>query len=112
MVMESESMMVGDDVGGGDDEKSLETPLSWVESRINLTHKTRSWSRRRSVSRNIVSFQGDQFLGYIRHLAKASFGPHGSPLVIQSSRALPFVKNFRCIFPQFYFQQLTKRRLC
>ena len=37
MVMESESMMVGDDVGGGDDEEALEIPLSGVESRINLT---------------------------------------------------------------------------
>jgi uncharacterized protein YybS (DUF2232 family) len=33
--MESESMMVGDGVGGGDDE-ALEIPLSGVESRINL----------------------------------------------------------------------------
>jgi hypothetical protein len=37
MVMESEPMVVGDDVGGGDDEEALEIPLSGVESRINLT---------------------------------------------------------------------------
>ncbi len=37
MVMESESMMVDDDVGGSDDEEALEIPLSGVESRINLT---------------------------------------------------------------------------
>ena len=37
MVMESESMVVGDDVGGGDDEEALKVPLSGVESRINLT---------------------------------------------------------------------------
>ena len=30
-------MVVGDDVGGGDDEEALEIPLSGVESRINLT---------------------------------------------------------------------------
>ena len=36
MVMESEPMVVGDDVGGGDDEEALEIPLSGVESRINL----------------------------------------------------------------------------
>ena len=39
MVMESESMVVGDDVGGGDDEEALEIPLSGVESRINLAPK-------------------------------------------------------------------------
>ena len=39
MVMESESMVFGDDVGGGDDEEALEIPLSGVESRINLTPK-------------------------------------------------------------------------
>ncbi len=37
MVMGSEHMMVGDDVGCGDDEEALEIPLSGVESRINLT---------------------------------------------------------------------------
>jgi hypothetical protein len=43
MVMESESMMVGDDDGGGDDEEAaLEIPLSRVESRINLTPKTKT----------------------------------------------------------------------
>ena len=41
MGMESESMMVGDDVGGGGDEEALEIPLSGVESRINLTPKTK-----------------------------------------------------------------------
>ena len=41
MVMESEPMVVGDDVGGGDDEEALEIPLSGVESRINLTPKTK-----------------------------------------------------------------------
>jgi hypothetical protein len=41
MVMESESMMVGDDGGGGDDEEALEIPLSEVESRINLTPKVK-----------------------------------------------------------------------
>ena len=41
MVMESEPMMVGDDVGGGDDDESLEIPLSGVESRINLTSQTK-----------------------------------------------------------------------
>jgi hypothetical protein len=35
--MESEPMVVGDDVGGGDDEQTLEIPLSRVESRINPT---------------------------------------------------------------------------
>ena len=34
-------MMVGDDVGGGDDEEALEIPLSGVESRINLTPETK-----------------------------------------------------------------------
>jgi hypothetical protein len=37
MVMETESMMVGDDGGGGDDEEALEIPRSGLESRINLT---------------------------------------------------------------------------
>ena len=41
MVMESEPMVVGDDVGGGDDEEALEIPLSGVESRINLTPETK-----------------------------------------------------------------------
>jgi hypothetical protein len=41
MVMESDPTIVGDDVGGGDDEKSLEIPLSGVESRINLTPETK-----------------------------------------------------------------------
>jgi hypothetical protein len=41
MVMEGESMMVGDDVGGGDDEESLEIPLTGVESKINLTPETK-----------------------------------------------------------------------
>jgi hypothetical protein len=39
MIMESEPMVVADDVGGGDDEESLEIPLSGVVSRINLTPK-------------------------------------------------------------------------
>lgn len=39
MMMESEHMVVGHDVGGGDGEESLETPFSDVESRINLTPK-------------------------------------------------------------------------
>ena len=34
-------MVVGDDVGGGDDEEALEIPLSGVESRINLTSQTK-----------------------------------------------------------------------
>ncbi len=41
MAMESEPMVVGDDVGGGDDEEALEIPLSGVESRIILTPKTK-----------------------------------------------------------------------
>ena len=41
MVMESEPMVVGDDVGGGDDEEALKIPLSGVESRINLTPETK-----------------------------------------------------------------------
>jgi hypothetical protein len=41
MVMESESMMVGDDGGGSDDEEALEIPLSGMESRINLTPETK-----------------------------------------------------------------------
>ena len=41
MAMESEPMVVGDDVGGGDDEEALKIPLSGVESRINLTPKTK-----------------------------------------------------------------------
>ena len=41
MVLESESMVVGDDVGGGDDEEALEIPLSGVESRINLAPETK-----------------------------------------------------------------------
>jgi hypothetical protein len=46
MVMESEPMVVGDDVGDGDDEEALES----------LSSRWRSWSRRSSVSRNFVSF--------------------------------------------------------
>jgi hypothetical protein len=41
MVMESEHMVVGDDIGGGDGEESLEIPLSGLEIRINLTPKTK-----------------------------------------------------------------------
>ena len=41
MVMESEPMVVGDGVGDGDDKEALEIPLSGVESRINLTPKTK-----------------------------------------------------------------------
>jgi hypothetical protein len=41
MMMESEHMIVGDDVGGGDGEEALEITLSRVESRINLTPKTK-----------------------------------------------------------------------
>jgi hypothetical protein len=37
MVKESESMEVGDDVGGSDSEEALKIPLSGVDSRINLT---------------------------------------------------------------------------
>jgi hypothetical protein len=59
-------MVVGDDVGGGDGEESLETPLSGVESRFNLTQKRRSWSWWRSVSRKAPFFSRGRFLGYIR----------------------------------------------
>jgi hypothetical protein len=41
MVMESEYIVAGDDVGGGDDEEALEIPFSRVESRINLTPETK-----------------------------------------------------------------------
>jgi hypothetical protein len=41
MMIESEYMVVGDDVGGGDGEEALEITLSRVESRINLTPKTK-----------------------------------------------------------------------
>ena len=42
MVMESEPMVFGDDVGGSDDEEALEIPLSGVESRINLAPETKT----------------------------------------------------------------------
>jgi hypothetical protein len=41
MAMESEPMVVGDDVGGSDDEEALETPISGVESMINLIPQTK-----------------------------------------------------------------------
>jgi hypothetical protein len=41
MVRESESMYVGDAVDGSDGEEALKIPLSGVESRINLTPKTK-----------------------------------------------------------------------
>jgi hypothetical protein len=41
MAMESESMVFGDDIGGGDDEESLEIPLFGPESTINLAPETK-----------------------------------------------------------------------
>jgi hypothetical protein len=41
MVRVTEPMVVGDDVGGGDDEEGLEIPLSKVKSTINLTPETK-----------------------------------------------------------------------
>jgi hypothetical protein len=41
MLMESEIMDVGDDVGGGDDEEALKIPLPGVESKINLAPETK-----------------------------------------------------------------------
>jgi hypothetical protein len=41
MVMESEHMVVGDDVGDDDGEQDLEIPLSSVEIRTNLTLETK-----------------------------------------------------------------------
>jgi hypothetical protein len=49
MMMESEHMVVGDDVGDGDGEEALKISLSGVESMINLTPKRRSWSWQRSI---------------------------------------------------------------
>jgi hypothetical protein len=41
MMMESEHMVAGDDVGGDDGEEDLETALSGVENRTNVTPKTK-----------------------------------------------------------------------
>jgi hypothetical protein len=41
MVRESESMYVGDAIDGSDDEEALKITLSRLESRINLTPKTK-----------------------------------------------------------------------
>ena len=63
-------MVVGDDVGGGDDKEALEITLSGVESRINLTPEMKI------VVSAVLCFAkhrllpGDQFLGYIKHLPK------------------------------------------
>ena len=128
-------MVVGDDVGGGDDEEALEIPLSGVESRINLAPKTKIVvPAALCFAKCRVLPGGSVFRVYIapheggrrdddrgpnghwwrgqrvgpRHLA--SFGPRGSPLVIQSSRCLLLMKNLRGIFPRFYFlRKLDKK---
>jgi hypothetical protein len=41
MMMESEHMVVGDDVGDDGGGEALEIPFSGVENRINLTPKTK-----------------------------------------------------------------------
>jgi hypothetical protein len=40
MLMESENMVVGDDIDDGDGKEDLEISLSGMESRINLTPET------------------------------------------------------------------------
>jgi hypothetical protein len=71
MVMESESVMVGDDVGGGDDEEALQIPLSWVESRINMTLETKIMvSVVLYFAKRCLLPGAGRFLGYIRHNTK------------------------------------------
>ena len=87
MVMESEPIVVGDDVGGGDDEEALEIPLSGVESRINLAPETKIVVSAALYFAKCLVLPGGRFLGYIRHHTKGGgetttegqTGPGGAP---------------------------------
>jgi hypothetical protein len=65
MMIESEHMIIGDDIGGADGGEYLEIPLPDVESMTNPTRKQRLWMWWRSISQKGLCLWIPRFFRYM-----------------------------------------------